>query len=243
MIKENKLTKQIFLTLIENSYYKDNKQVIDNIQALKAFNSDKIMKSDGHVELTDLEPTRDPPLQTGYSDDEDNNEDKNQRKPLFATEKSIFEDLNYGDFVLVCQNPLYHYQIPERIRSLENILKNNPILKKSISFSKRVKNWLKDLKKYEGINLENIKVDLLFSKYDAKGNQILDSAGISDDVIKSFEIKQVKSTIGSCKPESAWITLERANEIYDECLGCNRGTSVGDGKGDESYYGLKDLDL
>lgn len=247
MIKEDNLTKQIFLTLIENSYYKDNKQLLDNIQTLKAFKSKEIMTSDGKIEQTELETAREETLTYLYTErgeeEAEKKEEQFSKKPLFATEKSIFEDLNYGDFVLVCPNPLYHYQIPERIRGLENILKNNPIMKKTIKFTKKIKIWLKDLNKVEGINLENIKVDSLFSKYDARGNQVMDRNDISDDVIKSFDIKQVKSTIGSCKPKSAWISLKRANDIYDECLGCNRGTSVGDGKGDDCYYGLKDLDL
>lgn len=246
--RNKRLTKTIFLSLIENNYYKDNNELTSLIKKSKAFLSSISLDKDGEIEQKeDPFTTQENFFTTMNFEDEDEEDDykdrENEKKSMFNTKKSIFEDLNYGDFALICPNPLYHYQIPERIRSLENFIKKNKELGKKKNLPKEVKLWLKELKKNEGINLEHIKIDALFSKYNTKGNQVLDQGEVDDNVIKHLDIKQVKSSVESQKPENAWISVEKANEIYDLCLGSNRGTYFGDGRGDDSYYGLKDLDM
>lgn len=143
MIKEDKLTKQIFLSLIENKYYKDNDLIESGIDDLKAFDSSKKMDKDGKIQTRNEGPltTQENFYTSGFEDD-DENEKKDEpifKKPLFTTEETIFDDLNYGDFVLICQNPLYHYQIPERIRSLENFIQANKELGKEDKIHQRGK--------------------------------------------------------------------------------------------------------
>lgn len=258
MINENPLTKHIFLSLIENQYYKDNHQLISEIGNLNAYNSPIIINKDGEI-VNNID--KDPPSSDNESSKDISSEseieeisknekipknEENQKKlifenPFFTTEETIYDDLNYGDFVLACQNPLYHYQIPERIRSIVHFKTVNQKLGKKINLSKKVKYWLKQLKKQEGVNLENIKVDSLFSKYNSKGNQVMDQTDIDKDVIKHVDVKQIKDDLDRCSPKKAWISLEEAGKIYDICIGSNRGTFLGDGEGDESYFGLKEL--
>lgn len=167
MIKETNQTQHIFLSLIENKYYLDNKKLKKRLKELSIFDSIKIMNSDGEIEyrVGKVSTMENFYKSGGFEDDEE--EDKDDEilfdSPLFSTENSIFEDLNYGDFTLVCPNPLYHFQIPERIRSLERFIQVNKDLGKKINFGKKIKDWVKDLKKEEGVDMENDGIGSLFT--------------------------------------------------------------------------------